>query len=164
MLRTVKLFSFVAMLFVALSASAQVATSALSDVNQQALIDAATTTKNTSLNVEINRNAPDTVGVSCIDHGPHNIGGIQMLLAESRSVNALDESLDNNQDEISQENHLQIEGGDGILKELLWVFLLLIGFILLSFVFIIAIIKGKDIMIKYSDFKMEILSKQGKEE
>ncbi len=114
MLRTVKLLTLVAMFLVALSASAQVTTSALSgvvtDENQQAMIGATITALHTPSGTKYNAvtnmdgrytiqgmrpGGPYTVSVSYIGYEPRSVEGVTLLLAETSSLD-FDMSLDAN--------------------------------------------------------------------
>ena len=105
MLRTVKLMALVAMFFVALSASAQVTTSALSgvvtDENQQAMIGATITALHTPSGTKYNAvtnmdgrytiqgmrpGGPYTVSVSYIGYEPRSIEGVNLQLAETSNL------------------------------------------------------------------------------
>ena len=130
MLRTVKLLALVAMFFVALSASAQVTTSAMSgvvnDENQEALIGATVTVFR-----------PPSV-------------------SERNVVTNID---DNNYNSI--DIHPKVPIGDEY-TILSGPFLVIISIIILSFFLflIIAIFNNYSIRIKYSKFKIEIISKK----
>ncbi len=114
MLRTVKFMALVAMLFVALSASAQVTTSALSgvvtDENQQAMIGATITALHTPSGTKYNAvtnmdgrytiqgmrpGGPYTVTVSYIGYEPRSIEGVTLQLAETSNLD-FDMSIDAN--------------------------------------------------------------------
>ena len=114
MLRKVKLLALVAMFFVALSASAQVTTSALSgvvtDENQQAMIGATITALHTPSGTKYNAvtnidgrytiqgmrpGGPYTVSVSYIGYEPHSVEGVQLQLAETTNLD-FDMSVDAN--------------------------------------------------------------------
>ena len=114
MLRTVKLMALVAMFFVALTASAQVTTSALSgvvtDENQQAMIGATITALHTPSGTKYNAvtnidgrytiqgmrpGGPYTVSVSYIGYEPRNIEGVMLQLAETSNLD-VDMSIDAN--------------------------------------------------------------------
>ena len=105
MLRTVKLLALVAMFLVALSASAQVTTSALSgvvtDENQQAMIGATITALHTPSGTKYNAvtnmdgrytikgmrpGGPYTVTVSYIGYQTHQINDVTLQLAETYSL------------------------------------------------------------------------------
>ena len=105
MLRTVKLLALVAMFLVALSASAQVTTSALSgvvtDENQQAMIGATITALHTPSGTKYNAvtnidgrytiqgmrpGGPYTVSVSYIGYQSRSIDGIMLQLAETSNL------------------------------------------------------------------------------
>ena len=85
MLRTVKLLALVAMFLVALSASAQVTTSALSgvvtDENQQAMIGATITALHTPSGTEnftvTNRDGPNIVNINYIDYESCSNGSVE---------------------------------------------------------------------------------------
>ena len=125
MLRTVKFLVLVAMFIVALSASAQVTTSALSDV--------VTYDKHTSATNSVSYTQSSTNYIAEANkHGPNIIEGVQH--PEHLKDLILERFLDN------------------LFSPSTFFFIFLI----------ISLIKGKDIMIRYSDFKLQILSKQKK--
>ena len=114
MLRTVKLMALVAMFFVALSASAQVTTSALSgvvtDENQQAMIGATITALHTPSGTKYNAvtnvdgrytiqgmrpGGPYTVSVSYIGYSPREVRDVTLELAETYNLD-IDMSVDAN--------------------------------------------------------------------
>ncbi len=114
MLRTVKFLALVAMFFVALSASAQVTTSALSgvvtDENKQAMIGATITALHTPSGTKYNAvtnmdgrytiqgmrpGGPYTVTVSYVGYQPYNIEGVMLQLAETSNLD-VDMSVDAN--------------------------------------------------------------------
>ncbi len=114
MLRTVKLMALVAMFFVALSASAQVTTSALSgvvtDENQQAMIGATITALHTPSGTKYNAvtnidgrysikgmrpGGPYTVTVSYIGYQTRQVEDVTLQLAETYDLN-VDMSVDAN--------------------------------------------------------------------
>ncbi len=114
MLRTVKILALVAMFFVALSASAQVTTSALSgvvtDENQQAMIGATITALHTPSGTKYNAvtnidgrytiqgmrpGGPYTVSVSYVGYETRSVQGIQLQLAETSNLD-FDLSVDAN--------------------------------------------------------------------
>ena len=114
MLRTVKIMALVAMFFVALSASAQVTTSALSgvvtDENQQAMIGATITALHTPSGTKYNAvtnmdgrytiqgmrpGGPYTVTVSYIGYEPRSINNVTLQLAETSNLD-FDMSIDAN--------------------------------------------------------------------
>ena len=130
MLRTVKLLALVAMIFVALSASAQVTTSALSGVVTDEKHICATnfvsySQSSTNYNAKANMEGPNIVeGVQYPEH----------LQKENEKDLILERVLDN------------------LFRPSTFLFIVLI----------ISLIMGKDIMIRFLDFKMHILSKQEK--
>ncbi len=114
MLRTVKLLALVAMFFVALSASAQVTTSALSgvvtDENHQAMIGATITALHTPSGTKYNAvtnmdgrytiqgmrpGGPYTVSVSYIGYQTQKVDGVMLQLAETSSLD-VDMSVNSN--------------------------------------------------------------------
>ncbi len=114
MLRTVKLMALVAMFFVALSASAQVTTSALSgvvtDENHEAMIGATITALHTPSGTKYNAvtnmdgrytiqgmrpGGPYTVSVSYVGYAPRQIDGVNLQLAETFNLD-VDMSVDAN--------------------------------------------------------------------
>ena len=114
MLRTVKLMALVAMFFVALTASAQVTTSALSgvvtDENQQAMIGATITALHTPSGTKYNAvtnidgrytiqgmrpGGPYTVSVSYVGYETHEVTGVMLQLAETSNLD-VDMSIDAN--------------------------------------------------------------------
>ena len=114
MLRTVKLMALVAMFFVALTASAQVTTSALSgvvtDENQQAMIGATITALHTPSGTKYNvvtnidgrytiqgmrPGGPYTVSVSYVGYETHEVTGVMLQLAETSNLD-VDMSIDAN--------------------------------------------------------------------
>ena len=114
MLRTVKFLALVAMFIVALSASAQVTTSALSgvvtDENQQAMIGATITALHTPSGTKYNAvtnmdgrytiqgmrpGGPYTVTVSYVGYQPYNVEGVMLQLAETSNLD-IDMSIDAN--------------------------------------------------------------------
>ena len=114
MLRTVKLMALVAMFFVALSASAQVTTSALSgvvtDENHEAMIGATITALHTPSGTKYNAvtnmdgrytiqgmrpGGPYTVSVSYVGYAPRQIEGVNLQLAETFNLD-VDMSVDAN--------------------------------------------------------------------
>ena len=114
MLRTVKILALVAMFFVALSASAQVTTSALSgvvtDENQQAMIGATITALHTPSGTKYNAvtnidgrytiqgmrpGGPYTVSVSYVGYETREVKGVTLLLAETNNLD-VDMSVDAN--------------------------------------------------------------------
>ena len=114
MLRTVKILALVAMFFVALTASAQVTTSALSgvvtDENQQAMIGATITALHTPSGTKYNAvtnidgrytiqgmrpGGPYTVSVSYVGYETHEVSGVMLQLAETSNLD-VDMSIDAN--------------------------------------------------------------------
>ncbi len=114
MLRTVKILALVAMFFVALTASAQVTTSALSgvvtDENQQAMIGATITALHTPSGTKYNAvtnidgrytiqgmrpGGPYTVSVSYVGYETHEVKGVTLQLAETSNLD-FDMSVDAN--------------------------------------------------------------------
>ena len=142
MLRTVKLLALVAMFFVALASSAQVTTSALSgvvtDENQQAMIGTTITALHTPSGTKYN-------AVTNID-GRYTIRGMP--------PDAYYTANDN------------LHTGDWystIISEQFWLSVFMIIFYV-AIILILAVLTNKNIKIKYSDFDMEIGSKEEKVE
>ena len=136
MLRTVKFMALVAMLFVALASSAQVTTSALSGV------------------VTVER------GAAVVLHTPADVKNNTMTNIDGRCA-ILNENSLLPSDEIHPEELIE----DGSIKEMLGPLLVGLFALLVSCVFITAILKGKNIKIKCSDIDITIDdSKKEKEE
>ena len=138
MLYLAKWLAIVAMFFVALAPSAQVTTSTMSG----AVTDECQKTVNcTAITVLYTPSGTKYKAMTNMD-GRYDIQGKPPGCSY-----------------YSDEIHPQVNAEDGDISVVLVAILAFIAIVLLSIVFIIALFKGKNIKIKYSDFGIEIASK-----